>query len=226
MTRSLVLVALMLVSALGAVAQEVPLSFVEADGEATVFAPPTQAEFLVEFTAGEEPSNVASLAKVEEAVKAFRAGLNEADLHPVDFEVSAPAIREAFKGNAGSVARMRFPLGGYANPDTGPALFAELCDKLSALTTKVGGDLVGPKYDVEDRETVLRSAVTQATTIAYPVGDAIALALASRIEYVETVKVTEVIWNKPFEGKTVEPTLKQISCTAKVHVTYAVRPAQ
>lgn len=227
MRRRLVVLSFLLAIALPTLAQEAPLAFVEADGEATVFAPPTQAEFLVEFVAPKETeSNVAALARVDEAVKAFRAGLNEADLHPVDFEVSAPSVRNAAIGSASSVARLRFPLGGFANPDTGPAQFADLCDKLAALAMRVHGELTGPLYDVEDRETLLRSAVTEASKVAYPVGDAVALALASRIEYVETVKVTEIIWNKPFEGKNIEPTLKQISCTAKVHVTYAVRPAQ
>lgn len=211
-------------------AQEFPMAYVEADGEATVFAPPTQVEFLVSFAGPEvtegDPANAAALAKVDEAVKAFRTGLNEADLHPVDVEVSTPSVRDAAKSTAGAVARLRFPLGGFANPETGPAQFAAMCDRLAAMVKRAGGTLTGPKYDVEDRETLLRNAVTQATTVAYPIGDAIALSLASRIEFVENVKVVEVTWNKAFDGVSIEPTLKQISCTAKVHVTYAVRPAQ
>lgn len=237
MTRIAAVFILLPVIALRALAQEGIVSYVEADGEATIFAPPSHAEFIVEFVNapagkqadGIEPgplSNAASTSAVEASVAAFRKSLNDLDLHPVEFEVSTPAVRDAAAAKVSSVARLRFSVAGFANPDTGPGQFADLCDKLNGAAKGAGAAVTGPVFEVDDKEALIRNAATQATTNAYPAGDAIALALSGRIEYVEMVKVNEIVWNRKFEDKVIEPNLKQVSCTAKVRVTYAVRVAQ
>lgn len=252
MQRALLVLAFVLVASVRA--QDGAVSYVEADGEATIFAPPTHVEFLATFgaqetVAAEKPAegaaaeksaekaaapadgasagvtNASATAAVDEAVRAFRKALNEFDVHPVDFEVSTPTVRNAAKAEASATARMRFSLAGFSNPDTGPAQFAELCDKLAALAKGNHAVLAGPEFEVEDKETVQRSAVTQAIANAYPIADALALALSSRISAVEVAKVTEITWNKPLRETAIEPNLKQVSCTAKVHVTYNV-PSQ
>ena len=249
MQRALLVLAIAFLASVSA--QEAAVSYVEADGEATIFAPPTHVEFLATFgvqekaetePAAEKPAettakpgekegapagatNASATAAVDEAVRAFRKALNEFDVHPVDFEVSTPTVRNAAKAEASATARMRFSLAGFANPDTGPAQFADLCDKLAALAKSNHAVLAGPEFEVEDKETVQRSAVTQAIANAYPIADALALALSSRISAVEVAKVTDITWNKPLRETAIEPNLKQVSCTAKVHVTYNV-PSQ
>lgn len=222
--------------AVAAAAQEVITSFVEADGTATIYAPPTHVDFVVVFHAAPQaastekdaapaptaPSNTAAVDQLIETANGFRKSVNDLDLHPVEFEVSTPTVRNAVTVEVSCAARMRFSLSGFANPDTGPRQFAELCDKLATLSQSANSELQGPLFDIEDKESVQRNAVTQATTNAYPIGDAIALSLSSRIDYVDSVKVLEIA----FETNPTEPNLKQIACTAKVHVTYAVHAAQ
>lgn len=246
MKRALILLAIS-VAPFAAPAQEPITSYVTATGEATVFAPPTHVTFHVKFSAAlpepaaeaeetpkegtaeapapaapEDPTNAAVVARLNQATSDLRKALNDLDLHPVEFEATVPTVRAANTREVACVARLRFSLSGFSSPDTGPAQFADLCDKLTLVAQRGGATLQGPAFEVEDKESLQRNAVTQATTNAFPIGDAIALALSSRIDYVETVKVAEL---KIDENDT-EPNLKQLSCTAKVEVTYAVHAAQ
>lgn len=225
-------------------AQEPITSYVTATGEATVFAPPTHVTFHVKFSATlpapeaadtpkegaadvapaapETATNAAVVDRLNQATSDLRKALNDLDLHPVEFKATVPTVRAANTREVACVARLRFSLSGFSSPDTGPSQFADLCDKLALVAQRGGATLQGPAFEVDDKESLQRNAVTQATTNAYPIGDAIALALTSRIDYVETVKVIEL---KLDENDT-EPNLKQLSCTAKVEVTYAVHAAQ
>lgn len=255
MTRTLfkpLVCALLLSATVGA--QEPVTTYVETDGEATILTAPTHVEFLVTFDAAlasaaapaeskvdpaapADPAGATAAAPaaetansltagVDEAIRAFRKGLNDMDLHPVEFEITPPTIRPGLASLVTATARMRFSLAGFSNPDTGPGQFADLYDKLVLLSNASRGSLSAPSFEVDDKESIVRSAVTQATTNAYPTGDAIALALSGRIDSVEAVKVSEVIWNRKVNDVAIEPNLRQVSCTAKVHVTYAVHPPQ
>lgn len=240
MKRALLLLATVS-AAFSVPAQEPITSYVTATGEATVFAPPTHVTFHVKISATlpapeaadtpkegaadaapETATNAAVVDRLNQATSDLRKALNDLDLHPVEFEATVPTVRAANTREVACVARLRFSLSGFSSPDTGPSQFADLCDKLALVAQRGGATLQGPAFEVDDKESLQRNAVTQATTNAYPIGDAIALALTSRIDYVETVKVIEL---KLDENDT-EPNLKQLSCTAKVEVTYAVHAAQ
>lgn len=220
-------------------AQDGFVSYVEVDAEHTVYVPPNYVAFRLEFQSGPgEPGDAAKSAAdavgdIDASQKAFREALNNLDLHPIEIELGVPSVRAAIPATAVAGIRLKFSLAGFANPDTGPAMFAGLCDKIADLATKNNAQLAGPEFGVEDEESVVRNVVTLATTDAYPVGDALALALSARVELVESVKVTEIRWSRqPPADKLLtatsdplEPNFRQISCTAKVHVTYAVRSA-
>lgn len=245
MTKILPALVLVLAAAL-AHAQEGPISYIEVDAEHTVLVPPNYAEFTIAFTASPASADAdAAVKAVDEQIKAFRAALNEQDIHPVEIEFSTPTPHALTPPAVVAPAKMKFSLAGFANPDTGPAQFAQLCDALATLAAKAGAPLHGPELGVEDKESAIRNAAAQAVANAYPLGDALALALSARIDAVEAIKVTEVRWasrpaalpppaasqpepvNAPAPGAppALEPNLRQLACTVKVHVTYAARPA-
>ncbi len=230
--------ALVLALSLSAQAQDGFVSYIEVDAEHTVLVQPTYVEFGVifdvELPPGPQdpaPAGADSLLQtVDERQKAFRQAINELELRPIEIEFSTPTVRNTILPAVAGAARMKYSLAGFANPETGPAQFAALCDTLAGIAKKLEVGFVGPEFGVEDKESVVRNAVTQATTNAYPISDALALALSARIESVETVKVTEIKWSangEPVKGvmPSLDYNLRQIACTAKVHVTYAARTA-
>jgi len=218
----------LLFAAVSATAQDIapiPASLVETEAEGVVLAPPTHCDFTFRFGANADTFSK-SMAAAETLAKDLRKTLNEAEIHPVELEVSAPAIRDITAKTVDITARARFSMSGFSSADIGAAQFADLCDKLGAVSAKLGCVLAGPFLEVDDRDALTRAAVTAATTNAYSVADSLALALSGRIDAVESVKVIEVLWNKESHLGKIEPTLRQLSCTAKVRVTYIVHAHQ
>lgn len=203
-------------------AQETPVSRIEAIGQSTTYATPTHADFWLHFQARDANMELAMKA-VQEFEGKLQAKVAEAELRPSAFEISAPAVPDVRENRAVVTALMRFPMINFANIETGPAEFARLCDKLNEIAKALQCEITGPSLDTTERNTLLQAALTAATESAYPSGEAIARTLNSSIWAVETVQVLEVLWNEPLEFQGVEPTLRQMSCTAKVRVTYALR---
>lgn len=206
-------------------AQQAPTSRIETLGQTTVYAPPTHVEFWLHFQARDANIELAMKA-VQEFEGKLHAKVTEEELRPSNVEISAPSIPDVREPRAVVSAVVRYPMSSFANAQTGPGEFAKLCDKMTEIAKALECEVTGPTLDTTERDTMVQSAVTASTENAYPAGEAIARTLNSSIYAVESVQVLEVLWNEPLEYQGVEPTLRQMSCTARVRVTYALRGAQ
>lgn len=206
-------------------AQVSPSPIVENTGYATVYGIPSHAEFWLHYEAlGEniEAAMTKAIAFGEELQKQ----LVQAELQPGESGLDAPAIPpEQTAGEEKVVvisSWLRFPLAPFSKPDVGPLQFARLCDKVSALGVALGCRVSGPHLEVADKDSLSRAAVTAATENAFSAAEAIAGVLRSAIFAVDSVQILDIEYNQPLETQTYEPTLKQVSCTARVRVVYTL----
>jgi uncharacterized protein YggE len=204
------------------VAQEALVSRLETLGQATVYAPPTHVEFWLHFQARDASTELAM-----DAVQAFEGKLHEAvtaaELRPSSSEIAAPTVPDVRDNRVVVSAVLRFSMIPLAHPDTGPGEFARLCDKMRALARELECEVTGPVLDTTERNTLQQAALNAAAETAYPAAEALSRTLNTNVWAVENVQVLEVLWNEPLEFQGLEPTLRQMSCTAKVRVTYALR---
>lgn len=222
--RSLSLFVLLPLLCLNATAQDPLISRVETLGQATVYAPPTRAEFWLHFQARDANLELA-MGAVQEFESKLHKALTEAELRPASSEIASPSIPDIRDNRVIVSAVLRFSMMPYHNPQTGALEFAKLCDRVRQLARTLECEITGPVLDTTERNTMQQSALTAATESAYPGGEALSSALHSNIWAVESVQVLEITWNDPLEFQGLEPTLRQMSCTAKVRVTYALRGA-
>ncbi len=212
-----------LVLAAGAWCEEGPPPVVENTGEGTAYAPPA----FVEFWAKLEKSDADLEAAIQEAGRfesAWRNKLTEAELRPSEFEAIGPAVMSLWDRTAGASIRMRFSMAGFSQPETGPRQFAKLCVAIAKTGETLGCSVAGPALKPADPDSMTSHAVTLATENAYLAASAAAGALKSGIYGVDKVEVLEVNWNQPQDPMDIMPNLAQVSCTARVKVTYALSP--
>jgi hypothetical protein len=205
-------------------AQQDPATpLVESLGEATVYAQPAHVEFFLtkSFTDENIEKGFAAAKKFGEDLQA-RLGVQE--IHTGEQEISSPTVADLKSKQVTIGVRLRFPMASFAPSDTGPELFARLCDKIQALADNFSATLTGPSFEPNDRDEMINSASVSATENAFPSGDAIAGALRSSILMVHKVTVREIVWNAPPNAKLPGPNLHQCSCTARVAVSYTVAP--
>jgi len=200
---------------------QMPAPIIESPGQATVYAAPTQLEFRLIRTCQESSVNAAMVTALSFEGE-LRKLVAERDLRPTEIEVSAPAVEDLNQKTVRVTARLRYPMSGFVNQESGPLQFATLCDGIASLGAALSCEAKGPLLDVQDRDSLIRSAVTAATENAYPAAEAIAGTLRSAVFTVDSVRVVEITWNQPPENVPAVPTLRQISCTAKVTVLYTV----
>jgi uncharacterized protein YggE len=197
------------------------MSIIETEGSATVYAEPTRAEFWLHLAVTGE-SLAAAMADAEAYEEQVRAALEAAQLAPSEMTISAPAVTSVAEKQIRISAQLAFNLSNYANPDTGRQEFAVLCDNLAAVATQLEATIAGPQLELRDEDMLIRTAAAQATEDAYPAAEAIATALKSTIFAVETVSLSEVVWNQTPETQAPLPNFKAISCTVRVRVIYAL----
>ncbi len=204
-----------------ATAQEGPATVIETEGRATVFAAPTFADFWIHAVAAKE-----TVIEGMNEMVAFEMRLREAlaarALAPNDLDVRAPAVADVNEAQVAVSARLRFNMSSFTSVETGPQQFAGLCDKLADLAKGLGMALEGPQFTVNPQEPIVRSAVAKATEQAYPAAEAIAKELKTSIYAVTAVTVIDLVWDQAEEVRGIQPTLRQVSCTARVRVVYEV----
>lgn len=211
---------LMLVFSAGAMAQEA-YSTVDSPGEATVYGLPTYVEFFVDRSF-EADSLEAAMQQAEPFAEALRGALTAAELQPSEMNALSPTIPDATAKKVNVSINLQFSVGSLGGPDTANQRFASLCHKMAETATKVQATLRGPRLDTSDPEALVRNAVSEAIANAYPAAEAAAAVLGVPILAVDKVNVLETTWNTPNRYWSNEPSLRQIACTAKVHVTYAL----
>ncbi len=207
-----------------ALAQEVNPPQIRSLGVATVYAVPAHVDFWLHLTVTDETleKSMGAAAQFEENL---RGRLTAAELRASDIYVSPPAVSDMQEEKAVRMsARVRFPMASFVSPETGPAFFGRLCDKMASIAEGLACMTEGPIFEPANRESMVQAAVTAATENAYPVADAVAGALRGSIYAVDTVRVREIIWNDAPNVKGVQPNMQQVSCTARVEVIYMLGP--
>lgn len=190
-------------------------------GEATAYEAPAIAVFWLYFR-GQGDSVEQAMEEAEKFGSTLRGRINEVQLQPLELEVSAPAVPDARKGVAEVSARLDFSAAAFSKVENGTRLFARLCDAVASLGKGIGCEVVGPLMEPGNRDALTRSALASAVENAYPAGEIIAKSLKSSIYAVESVQVLEIAWNTPLLEGGVTPTLREVSCTARVRVLYTL----
>jgi hypothetical protein len=219
---ALVLVLCMAAAAHGQ-AQEPTLSVVECKGSATVYSPAAFADFVFEAKFS-ETAREAAMAKALALPGTLRAALDAAEISITTFEAAAPFVRPLPENEVIATLRLRVSISSLGTGNDAETLLARLCDKIAALATASGCTVAGPTLQPADRDGMIRSAIIAATENAYPAGDALAFALKSAVYAVDRVQVNEILWNDPGEDGRFHPSVKAVSCTARVTVLYSVAP--
>jgi len=217
--RTLLLLTALLASP-GAFAQQ-DISRIETIGQYTLYAPPTHVEFWLFYSARDANLELA-MADAEAFEGRLREKLQDRELQPGNFEISAPAVPDVRDNRVEISALLRFSMASFYHPQTGPGEFAKLCDRIRRIAEELESEVTGPTLDSTDRESLMRQVLVRATEDAYPAAEAIAGTLRGSIREVETVQVLEVVWNQPLEFQGTTPSVRQLALTARVRVTYTV----
>ncbi len=206
---------------LPAFSQTLPAPMVVSPGEATVYGTPAYADFWLHFESKD--------ADVERAIAGANSFggdvqrlMTEEELRASEFEVSAPAVIALAENTAKVSARLRFTLTNYTKPEEGPRQFGRLCDTIKRIAEALECEAEGPVLGTTESEELARSAVAAAVEQAYPKADAVAGILKSTVYAVDTIEIGDVTFNQALDTRWEEPNLRQISCSARVKVTYTL----
>ncbi len=206
--------------AAGAAAQPVLLSTIEKMGTATVDVPPDYVTFWLHKEATGSTFVEAVRASLEFG-PVLRKELAKQELGPFELTLSAPAIPDTEKRGVWVSAQVQLSMNPFNNRETGPEMFAAVCDKMAALAPTLECFVEGPILGVQDPSAVEQAAVGLATENALPLAQAIAELMNSQIVAVDHVIVEECVWNADPDTKATLPDMRRITCTARVRVTYA-----
>ena len=191
-------------------------------GTATMHAAPATVEFtlLKDFKESDLKSSTEKCADfVTQAQAALRAG----EVPPLEVQVIPGAVASIGDKTVHGGVVARFTMAPFNAPSAGPVGFATLCDKVSAMASALGAKLVGPKFLPAENDSAAAQAVTKATENAYAAAESLAFALKSAIYSVQEAEILELNWT---ETQTETPgEVPQLSCTARVRITYMLAPA-
>lgn len=163
--------------------------------------------------------------------------LDKRELRTDDLTVTLPNALRVEAPEVQVSARLRFKTSPFMDPQTGPNEFSTLCDKVRdiAKTLEVGDQtllgkryrqaLEGPLFGAEGKQNAESAAIALAVENAYPAAEAAAKSMQTQVIAVDNIRVNEIVWGKNPETPLQESNYNQISCTARVTVTY-VFPAQ
>lgn len=204
-------------------AQESKAAIIENTNEATVYAAPTEAAFWLHLSA-KDASVAEAMAVATGFEKKLRERLKEAGLHPIAVSVSAPAVTSVDQKTVCVAAKLTFAAGPFTQPDTGPKEFAQLCDGLATIAGALGCTVSGPLMDTPEKQPILRDAIAAAIANAYPGAETAAETLGTAVYEIVKIEILEVTWNHSEVPGITFPTLRNISCTARVKVIYTLNP--
>jgi len=213
-------VALVLVAAAPAAGQMGPVSTIQSTGTASVDVPPDHVDFWLHKEAG-GATFVEAMQTVLQFGPVVRKTLAKQEVGAFDLTLSAPAIADIAVKGARVSAQIRFSMNPFSNRETGPEQFAGLCDKMAALAEALECYIEGPMLGVQDPGAVEQDATALATENALPVAQATAELMNAQISAVEHVIIEACAWNAAPDTRAPLPDVRRLTCTARVHVTYA-----
>lgn len=203
-------------------AQELRVPLVENVGVATETVPPSHVEFWLHRDVQRE-SLLEALNEADAFAGNLRRRLIEAEMNPVQLEAAAPTVTDLYSNRVQASVRIRYPASPHLNPESGLRSFAQLCETVLETAEHFDSDLVGPIMHVENKDPVIREAVSDAVANAFMAADAVASSMRATVYAVDTVQILEVTWNDSPESQAAEPTLRQAACTARVRVVYSLQ---
>ncbi len=190
-------------------------------GTATMHAAPATVEFTLLKDFKENDLKTAAekcAAFVTQAQEALRSG----DVPPLEVQIIPGAVISIEERTVRGGVVARFTMTPFNAPGAGPLGFAALCDKVTAMTTALSVKLTGPKFKPAENDSTAAQAVTKATENAYASAESLAFALKSAIYSVQEAEILDLAWSQtPTETPAEVP---QLSCTAKVRITYQLAP--
>jgi len=225
MLRNCFLVVILLLTGYAAVAQDLQVSVIESEGIATVDTVPTYVEFWLHAA----PQGATHVEAVNAALGfegTLRSELDNAGVKPADLIFESVAVPDILVKEARVSARLRFSAAVFNSPETGIRDFAALCDKVDAIAKKLECQPEGPSLGVENTESIEEAAIGRATEKAYPQAKAAAQVMNGQISAVDRVSVESVLWNSAPDANAGLPSIRRITCTARVRVTYALTPVE
>jgi uncharacterized protein YggE len=224
MFRSSIHIAVVCIIAFTATAQEVSPPRIETEGVATIDAIPPYVEFWLHA----DTTGATCAEAMEHAMNVepeVRKAIQEHNLSPTDIQFMGFSLPDVKSKEARVSGRLRFSMTSYTTPPDGPKLFAALCDEITVLAASVSCHVEGPILGVEDKDAVEDAAVGRATEKAYPTAKAAAQIMKAQVTSVDKVSVESIIWNTVAGVHATEPTLRRVTCTVRVRVSYTFAPA-
>ncbi|MDQ1256960.1 MAG: hypothetical protein QG656_1560 [Candidatus Hydrogenedentes bacterium] len=199
---------------------QTPVSTIQSTGKATVDTSPEYVDFW--FHKRVESATFAEAMKsVLDFGPALRKKMAELQYSAFDLTLSGPALPNLTLKEAWVSARVRFTMNTFSNIETGPGLFAALCDDMAGLSETLECSAEGPFLNVGNPKAIEQTAVGLATEDALPIAQATAELMNAQIAAVEHVDIEECVWNEDPEIKAAQPDMRRLTCTARVHITYA-----
>ncbi len=217
-SAALITASVLLVSA-GAFAVSQPVVVNTAEGVALTNPGSVEFTFVRHISDG---SLATAMERIQTFIEAAPTAIRGADLQPTEITTAPPIITAFMQRQVRATVTVRFSMAVFNTAKTGPAQFAALCDKVTALASTMNATLSDPVFYAADPDSVIERAVARATENAYPAAEAVASVVRSNIYAVDKVEVLEVTWEQQPEGQTTD--VPQIGCRAKVQVTYALAP--
>jgi hypothetical protein len=212
---------LLVLSASGETLEKSTSPIIKNIGEGTAYIVPSHVEFWIHCKEESHPIELAMTQAVD-----FREDLEKQlereKIAPLEVEHLSPAVTDMDTGEVRVSSRLRFSMSKFTQHDAGAMLFADLCDTLKTIAANLNARVDEPVLLSSKENNLAQQAVVIATENALDLANAVAETLLTSVYSVEEVEILGLTWNKTPRFKGVEPNIRQIACTARVKVTYAV----
>lgn len=197
-----------------------PLSTIESPGMATLETPPDLVEFWLHRTV-KGATFMETMKNVLAFGPALRKELAAMDIGPFELAITAPALKDIKSPQMLVSAKIQINMNTFNSRETGPEMFAQVCDSLTTLAAKLECPIEGPVFSVQDKGAIERSAIALAVENALPAAQTVAEMMNAFIGAVDSVAIQECAWNAPPDTQAATPDMRRLTCTAHVRVTYA-----
>ncbi len=202
-------------------AQDVPMTVIKTTGTSSVKTQPTTVRFHISKEFMEDTLENA-LLYANALEEDLRKAMVDFSVQPVSVTINTPRIVSIQDAQVSIYHTLDFNLVGLTLPDEAGHPFGRLCDALLAMSTSLDTTLSDPEFQSNKKNEVEMQAIKEATENAYPTATAIAESLGSVIFAVDTVVLKSTRWHVNEINQILLADLNEMTCTARVEVTYAL----
>ncbi len=209
-----------IVTATAGAAQIAPgASTIQSTATATIDVVPDYVDFWL-HRAVTADNFAMTMVEVLEFGPALRKAISKDKLAPSDQLIMAPSIADINSGQVSVSAKLRFNMSAYTDHEAGPRLFAALCDKILGLSEQLECSVEGPFLELDDRRSVEQTAQERAIENALAPAQSAAELMDAEIIAVDRIDMGDCVWNEDPARRTRLPTMRRLTCSARVRVTY------